>query len=219
MRILIVADSMMAAEVIRRELRHSSCQVIGFVCGRDICAMTVARHLPDVIVVDDGHGGEASLGHIRSVRTAAPAAKVVLLTTNMDSGWLADAASAGADAALAKTVAHASLGLLLREVASGNVFHAFAPGRPRGHQPDTVSTLTPRELEILSLVAQGASNSRIAGTLWVTEQTVKFHLSNVYRKLGVANRTQASHYAHLHGLLHPTSLAGADGDSPLRVAA
>ena len=54
MRILIVADSMMAAEVIRRELRHSSCQVIGFVGGRDICAMTVARHRPDVIVVDDG---------------------------------------------------------------------------------------------------------------------------------------------------------------------
>jgi DNA-binding NarL/FixJ family response regulator len=218
MRILIVADSMMAAEVIRRELRHSSCQVIGFVGGRDICAMTVARHRPDVIVVDDGRG-DASLGHLRAVRTAAPAAKVVLLTTNMEAGWLAEASAAGADAALAKTVAHASLGLLLREVACGNVFHAFAPARSQGQHHDTVSTLTPRELEILSLVAQGASNSRIAGTLWVTEQTVKFHLSNVYRKLGVANRTQASHYAHLHGLLHPTSLAGAGGDSPLRVAA
>jgi len=218
MRILIVADSMMAAEVIRRELRHSSCQVIGFVGGRDICAMTVARHRPDVIVVDDGRD-DATLGHLRAVRTAAPAAKVVLLTANMDGARLAEASAAGADAALAKTVAHASLGLLLREVACGNVFHAFAPARPRGHQHETVSTLTPRELEILSLVAQGASNSRIAGTLWVTEQTVKFHLSNVYRKLGVANRTQASHYAHLNGLLHPTSLAGADGDSPLPVAA
>ncbi len=218
MRILIVADSMMAAEVIRRELRHSSCQVIGFVGGRDICAMTVARHRPEVIVVDDGRG-DASLGHLRAVSTAAPAAKVVLLTTNMDAVWLAEASAAGADAALAKSVAHASLGLLLREVACGNVFHAFAPARPRGQQPDTVSMLTPRELEILTLVAQGASNSRIAGTLWVTEQTVKFHLSNVYRKLGVANRTQASHYAHLNGLLHPTSLAGADGDSPLPVAA
>ena len=61
--------------------------------------------------------------------------------------------------------------------------------------------LTPRELEILRLVAAGASNGRIARQLWVTEQTVKFHLSNVYRKLGVANRTEASHYAHVHELI------------------
>ena len=53
--------------------------------------------------------------------------------------------------------------------------------------------LTARELEILRLVASGNSNRRIAQRLWVTEQTVKFHLSNVYRKLGVANRTEASH--------------------------
>ena len=50
-------------------------------------------------------------------------------------------------------------------------------------------------------MAAGASNSAIAAELWITQQTVKFHLSNVYRKLGVANRTQASRYAHVHGLL------------------
>ena len=49
----------------------------------------------------------------------------------------------------------------------------------------------------------GAANSHIARQLWVTEQTVKFHLSNIYRKLGVANRTEASHYAHVHRLLEP----------------
>jgi DNA-binding NarL/FixJ family response regulator len=61
--------------------------------------------------------------------------------------------------------------------------------------------LTPRELEILRLVANGASNGRVAAELWVTEQTVKFHLSNVYQKLGVANRTEASRFAHVNGLL------------------
>ena len=61
--------------------------------------------------------------------------------------------------------------------------------------------MTARELEILRLVAAGALERRIARELCVTEQTVKFHLSNVYRKLGVANRTEASHYAHVHGLL------------------
>jgi DNA-binding NarL/FixJ family response regulator len=217
MRVLIVADGIMAAEVIRRELRHSSCEVIGFVGGHDICSSTVARHRPDVIVVDDSRG--STLDHIRTVRTAAPAAKVVLLTTNMDPAWLSDATAAGIDAALAKTLSHASLGLLLREIASGHVFHAFAPARARAAaQP--AHTLTPRELEILALVAKGAANGHIARTLWVTEQTVKFHLSNIYRKLGVANRTQASHYAFLHGLIEPALTTASDGPAtPLPVAA
>jgi len=55
-----------------------------------------------------------------------------------------------------------------------------------------VANLTAREVEILKKVAEGQSNADIAESLWVTEQTVKFHLSNVYRKLGVANRTQAA---------------------------
>ena len=61
--------------------------------------------------------------------------------------------------------------------------------------------LTKRELEILQLVAEGHSNGELARMLWVTEQTVKFHLSNIYRKLDVANRTEASRWAQLHGLL------------------
>ena len=63
------------------------------------------------------------------------------------------------------------------------------------------TALTDRELEILKLVSEGHTNGRIARELWVTEQTVKFHLSNTYRKLGVANRTEASRYAHMNDLL------------------
>ena len=61
--------------------------------------------------------------------------------------------------------------------------------------------LTPRELEILRHASQGLTNGQIARELWVTEQTVKFHLSNTYRKIGVTNRTEASRYAHLHRLV------------------
>ena len=107
---------------------------------------------------------------------------------------------AGADAAIAKTVQPATLGLLVREIWAGNIRHAFTTRRPTGAVQGDHGNLTPRELEILRLVAGGASNGLIARQLWVTEQTVKFHLSNVYRKLGVANRTEASHFAHVHGL-------------------
>jgi DNA-binding NarL/FixJ family response regulator len=78
---------------------------------------------------------------------------------------------------------------------------------PRGSHPPSpaaapaASPLTRREVEILRLAADGASNAQIARKLWVTEQTVKFHLSNVYRKLGVRNRTEASRRGHEQGLL------------------
>ena len=60
--------------------------------------------------------------------------------------------------------------------------------------------MTRRELEILKLVAEGQPNATVARKLWVTEQTVKFHLSNIYRKLGVANRTEAGRWAALNGV-------------------
>jgi DNA-binding NarL/FixJ family response regulator len=91
-----------------------------------------------------------------------------------------------------------ALGTMLREVVRGNVVHRFERRAPA---KDSDCPLTLREREILSLVAGGATNGDIARALWVTEQTVKFHLSNTYRKLGVANRTQASHYAHVNHLV------------------
>ena len=91
-----------------------------------------------------------------------------------------------------------SLGTMLREVVRGNVVHRFEP-KPVA----TISAcpLTTREREILGLASEGHTNGQIARLLWVTEQTVKFHLSNTYRKLGVANRTEASHYAHVNNLV------------------
>ena len=75
------------------------------------------------------------------------------------------------------------------------------PTLPDPQAESAARELTRRELEILRLVAEGYSNSQLAKMLWVTEQTVKFHLSNIYRKLDVANRTEASRWAQVHGLL------------------
>jgi DNA-binding NarL/FixJ family response regulator len=129
---------------------------------------------------------------------------VILLAGEVTPTRLAAAEAAGAHAVISRSVQASSLGVLLREIAAGTVYHAF--GDTRREVPETrVEGLTSRELEVLRLVAAGLPNVAIAGQLWVTEQTVKFHLSNVYRKLGVANRTQASHYAHMRGLVDATS--------------
>lgn len=203
-RLVIVADHPVAAETIRRGLRHASrCDVIGYLDGRRFDPAPVAEAAPDVILVDGLESAGENLERIRALRAAAPSAKLILLTARMDCEWLTEAAAAGIDAAVAKTAQLDSIGLLVREVAIGNVFHSFGtPGPATRERNDRAAKgLTARELEILGLVASGASNGRIARELWVTEQTVKFHLSNLYRKLGVANRTEASHYAHVNGLV------------------
>jgi DNA-binding NarL/FixJ family response regulator len=94
-----------------------------------------------------------------------------------------------------------------RETVKGHI--ALNPGAARAADERSDSSiddaklpLTARELEILRLVASGSSNAGgVARQLWITEQTVKFHLRNIYRKLDVANRTEASHFAHINGLV------------------
>jgi DNA-binding NarL/FixJ family response regulator len=201
MRVLIVASDAPAAEAVRRALRYApSCRVIGWVDVRRSCAGPVAEARPDVVVLDGGRCEETIFTQAREVRAALPQAKLVLLADALDAALLADAAGAGIDAAIDKTASPAGVGMLVREIAAGHVFH-FAPAQPApAEQLQATAVLTCRELEILRHAAAGLSNSRIAAELWVTEQTVKFHLSNVYRKLGLSNRTEAAHYAHVNGL-------------------
>jgi DNA-binding NarL/FixJ family response regulator len=202
MIVVIVTDNGFAAEAIRRSFRGASgVRVAGYVDGRHPCGGAIAEARPDVVVVDEMTWSANALARISEVRRAAPATKIIVLTAEPDADWLGDAVRAGADAAIAKTVQPTTLGLLVREIWAGTVRHAFATRRAAAPAESSHSKLTPRELEILQLVAGGASNGLIARQLWVTEQTVKFHLSNVYRKLGVGNRTEASHVAHLDGLL------------------
>jgi len=160
------------------------------------------------VLVDDLRDHEATLARIREVRAALPTVKLITLAASMQPGLLAEAAGAGADGAIAKTARLERVCALIREVAAGTVFHAFtaapAPLRRGNAASGDAPALTQRELEVLRLVAAGAPNSRIAAQLWITEQTVKFHLSKVYRKLGVSNRTAASHHAYVHGLLETT---------------
>jgi DNA-binding NarL/FixJ family response regulator len=202
MLVVIVTDNGFAAEAIRCSFRNTSgVRVAGYVDGRRACGAAVAEAQPDVVIVDEMTWSAAAVERIAEVHSAVPSAKIVALTSQPGAAWVADAARAGADASIAKTVEPGVLGLLVREIWAGTVHHAFAGTRVSTSVDTQHASLTPRELEILRLVAGGASNGRIAGQLWVTEQTVKFHLSNVYRKLGVSNRTEASHYAHINELL------------------
>jgi DNA-binding NarL/FixJ family response regulator len=204
MVIVIVTDNGFAAEAIRHSFQNTSgVRVAGYVDGRHACGTAVAGAQPDLVIVDEMTWSASALARIAEIRVSAPSAKIVALSSQPGACFVQEAARAGAHAAIAKTVQPGTLALLVREIWAGTVHHAFEGVRAAASPSAEHATLTPRELEILRLVAAGSSNGRIASQLWVTEQTVKFHLSNVYRKLGVSNRTEASHYAHVHALLDP----------------
>jgi DNA-binding NarL/FixJ family response regulator len=210
--LMLVADDPLSASTLRGALRSSTDFAVldGYVDGRGPCDDAAAAHRPDIVVIDELSPRDIALNRIGELRAAAPDAKIVVLCEEMDPAWLSEVAATGADAAVAKTFRLQGVCALVREVAVGNVFHAFRPpvAPLRVAPPAGLPALTERELEILRLVAAGAPNNRIAAQLWITEQTVKFHLSNVYRKLGVSNRTAASHHAYVHGLIEATPRTG-----------
>jgi DNA-binding NarL/FixJ family response regulator len=199
-RLLIVTDHALIVAAIRSALRQTAgFEIVRCVDGRRPIDAAVAEARPDMVVLDDMRSDELALARLAEIARAAPRARCVLLASDMDPDRLDRLFAAGAGAVIAKTVQAGALGTLLRETARGTVVHPSR--RAPATAPAADCPLTDRELEILRFAAQGHTNGRIARELWVTEQTVKFHLSNTYRKLGVANRTEASRYAHVHRLL------------------
>jgi DNA-binding NarL/FixJ family response regulator len=201
-KLLIVADHSLVVHAIRMALRQTAgFQVVGFIDGRQPISKQLLEAQPDIVLVDDMHVRQHALDRLAEIGEYAPEAKSILLAGSMDEDSVDEIFEAGASTVLSKAVHPVALGTLLREVVQGHVIHA--PRRKRSSAAAEDCPLTSRELEILQLAAQGYTNGRIARELWVTEQTVKFHLSNTYRKLGVANRTEASRYAHMHDLVVP----------------
>lgn len=164
----------------------------------------VREHHPDLVVVDiETSRGAADGGfdEIRAVRSDAPATKTIVLTASGDEADVAAAFAAGADAYVVKTADPEDFRLAVRQAFEQSI-RLRRPGPSReGDRPPDESGLTRREREILTLVAEGLSNAEVARRLVVTEQTVKFHLANIYRKLGVTNRTEAGRWAYGHNLI------------------
>jgi DNA-binding NarL/FixJ family response regulator len=200
-RVLILADHTLVVHAIRMALRQTAgFHIVGFVDGRRSANNPLANLAPDVILVADMEDPAHALARLREATELAPNAQCLLLTLDMDETRVSEAFDAGADAVVSKALQPTAFGTLLREIVDGNVVHR---PRVRAEAAQAECPLTSREVEILRLAAEGLTNGRIARDLWVTEQTVKFHLSNVYRKLGVSNRTEASRYALQTDLLPP----------------
>ena len=173
---------------------------------------TIERAQPQLLTLelDTPPGEPGGFEVIRRAKALAPSLRAIVLSTHHDTAHIDAALQAGAAAYVVKTAHPDDVASAVRQAFDHSVYLAGAHRPIRGvpAAPASVAagsgahgSLTRRELEVLRLVAEGHSNSQLARMLWVTEQTVKFHLSNIYRKLGVSNRTEASRWAQLNGLL------------------
>ena len=175
----------------------------------------VEEHRPDLLVtgIEMPDGDLDGIEVVRRAVEAVPTLRAIVLSLYDDSEHIAAAMAAGAvDYVLKKAHPDALRAATRQAFAHSRSLpgHPTSGGGERFGQAD-LRGLTRRECEILQLVAEGHSNAHVARMLWVTEQTVKFHLSNVYRKLNVKNRTEASRWAQLHGLLAaPVEVSGTE---------
>jgi DNA-binding NarL/FixJ family response regulator len=159
------------------------------------------------VEIDPLPGEPSGLNVLRQARSTATELRAIVLSTHNDTAHIDSALAAGASAYVVKTAHPDDVASAVRQAFDHSVFMSVAIPAPKPTAADAPGRverpggLTRREVEILKLVAEGHSNAQLARMLWVTEQTVKFHLSNIYRKLDVANRTEASRWAQRNGLL------------------
>jgi DNA-binding NarL/FixJ family response regulator len=213
LRVLLADDQLVTLEGVRLVLEAAEgISVVGEAHTATELYSMVARARPDLVLIDPALPGLRGFESFQTIRGQHADVKVVVfgVSTNLDE--VESMLQHGATAYIVKTIHPLDLAAALRQTAERTVFHGHSRD-PNGAAKERPAGLTERELEMLTAVARGLSNKAISQELWVTEQTVKFHLTNVYRKLGVANRTAAVRYAHEHGLV------SAGRSSPVRIVA
>jgi DNA-binding NarL/FixJ family response regulator len=201
LKVVIADDHKITLDGVRRTLDATDdIDVVGTASSGSQVLPLVKRTAPDMVLLDIRMPGIDGITCLELLRKNHPDVKVVMLSAYSERDQVQTALSHGASAYIAKTVNPADLPSALRQVEEGTVYHAIGAADPGDHHEPELD-LTERELTVLQALARGLSNKAIGNEFWVTEQTVKFHLGNIYRKLGVQNRTAAVHYAHQHGLV------------------
>jgi two-component system, NarL family, response regulator DevR len=200
--LLLVGGQPVLLDAAEALLTKRGFSVLAKASSRSGALAALAKRPTDVVVLDLQMRGSEALDLLSDIRSRYPAIPVLVLAEVAGDARIQAALAEGAVGYVLKSGQPEDLVTAVRQARRRSVFFPMRSVEPAAAQgPPAGSELTPRELEILRLVADGLGNVQVAQKLWVTEQTVKFHLSNVYRKLGVSNRTEASRNAQLLGLL------------------
>jgi NarL family two-component system response regulator LiaR len=208
-RVAIVDDHELVRSGIRNALGLSDDIVVAGEAGDGLAALDLLDRGPiDVLLLDLHMPRMDGFACLDAVAARWPEVRVIVLTVDEDPEVAEDVIRRGAAAYVPKFVRPGDLAALVRQVVGGSVLVGGArltqAVTRAGHGlTDTKEPygLTSREREVLTLVAQGKSNADIARQLFVTAKTVKYHLTSIFTKLGVHNRTEAAAYALTHGLV------------------
>ena len=211
--VVILDEHPLWLEAVEGVLHKIGIRVTGKATSPGQALTLVEETSPHLLVAELPQSNDAFDGasFLAKARQLVPELRTIVLSARADRHYVDAALEAGATAYVVKTTHPDDLAAAVRQSFNHSVYLAGGEAAPPGNSSATSgksrARLTRREHEILQLVAEGHSNAQLARMLWVTEQTVKFHLSNIYRKLDVSNRTEASRWAQLNGLL-PAANAG-----------
>lgn len=210
MRVLVADDHALFRDGLRSLLEAHGVTVVAEARNGQEAVELARQHQPDIVLMDISMPVLNGLAATRLITTELPEISVVVLTASEEDDDLFEAVKSGAQGYLQKDLEADRFFALLEGVTRGEpaltpnlarkLLGAFA--NPPKDEPDTPGrTLTEREREVLDLLVQGVTSNRdLAARLFVSENTVKYHLRNILDKLHVENRAQVIAYAHRHGL-------------------
>ncbi|HET9506698.1 MAG TPA: response regulator transcription factor [Gaiellaceae bacterium] len=167
--------------------------------GHDLLPL-LAKVEADVVLLDVQLPGLDGLGCLEAVAEHHPHVKVAMLSAVEDPQVIESAFRRGARAYILKSVNPFDLPATIRQIVDESVIHRALAAPDGSASPKRVTGLSEKEMAVLAELANGYTNKQIAARLWLSEQTVKFHLRNIYRKLGIKSRTEALRYAYEHDL-------------------
>jgi two-component system, NarL family, response regulator DegU len=205
LKVLIADDHRLILDATRCVLEDAEdIEIVGETTMGSQVLPLVARTNPDIVLLDIRMPEMDGLTCLDRIRRAHPDVTVVIMSGNDDPETISSALARGAKSFIAKMIDPRDLASALRLANEGTVWHGVAGEDVRRDGEARKAGLTPSEQRVLEALARGLSNKEIAKELWLTQQTVKFHLTNIYRRLGVANRTDAVRHAYKHRLVtHP----------------
>lgn len=213
-KLIIVDDHAMVRQGLRQMLNmEGNFEIISEVEHGDEVIEKVLTLKPDVVLMDINLPGKNGIDLTAELSRRAPAIKILALTADGDQYHLSQMIKAGASGYILKDANSETIYEAIRTVARGDaylsphllsiVFNEFRQASTTEKKvvlPDEMG-LTPREMEIIGYIAQGENNREIAKKLFISEKTVKNHVSNILKKMGLEDRTQVAVYAHQKGLI------------------
>ncbi|HEY8842786.1 MAG TPA: response regulator transcription factor [Gaiellaceae bacterium] len=199
---MVVDDHQLMLDAIRLTLEQSDdIELVGEALTGSEALPLIGRTQPDLVLLDIRMPQMDGLTCLAKIRERHPKIKVVILSGIDEPEQIQTALKHGASAFVVKHVDPRDLASALRQAMAGTVFQMLGSGESSEDNAARAAGVTESEMRVLTALARGLSNKQIAAELFITEQTVKFHLTNIYRKLHVANRTEATRYAYQHGIV------------------